>query len=95
MNDARSTRCNCPAVKSLNQSAPRAGSAANCAPPGSVRLRVAPPVARSISDSFAPWATSIVPGVVPGAMSVMVDPVSQTPEAFSSPALALPTPRSG
>ncbi len=95
MNDVRSTRCSFPAAKSVYQSAFRPGSAANWVPPGRVRVRVAVPVARSISESVAPWATRTVSGVVPGAMSVIVDPASQTPVAASSPDLALPTPRSG
>ncbi len=94
-NAARSTRCSFPAVKSPYQTTPRPASTANRVPPGRVRVRVATPVARSTSESFAPWATSTVSGAVPGAMSVMVDPGSQTPAASLSPALALPTPRSG
>ncbi|CAM5682058.1 hypothetical protein SCYAM73S_02111 [Streptomyces cyaneofuscatus] len=93
--ETRSTRCSFPAATSLNQTAPRAWSAANRLPPGTVTLRVAVPVAVAISESFAPCATSTVPTAVPGAMSVIVDPASQTPEAALSPALALPTPRSG
>ncbi len=95
MNDARSTRCSFPAVKSVYQTAPRSGSAANCVPPGRSERpgrRAGGPL--DLGERRALGDQDRV-GVVPGAMSVIVDPVSQTPEAASSPDLALPTPRNG